>query len=106
MSYIFFTSGFEHFDCDTPRERENGADTGGGETRIYQIEFPTKGRDKGMPSGGLPRKGWDTDGNEDALLLPACLGHLDHLGGRKPPTHKVLMMRYAGPVAGPQWETS
>ena len=65
-----------------------------------------KGRDKGMPSVGLPRKVWDTDGDEDAFLLPACPGHCDHLGGGKPPTPKVLTMRHAGPVAGPQWETS
>ena len=59
-----------------------------------------------MPSVGLPRKGWDTDGDEDAFLLPACPGHLDHLGGGKPPTPKVITMRNSGPVAYPQWETS
>ena len=29
---------------------------------------PNQGRDKGMPSGGLSRKGWDTDGDEYAFL--------------------------------------
>ena len=59
-----------------------------------------------MPSGGLPRKGWDTDGDEGAFLSPACLGHRDHLGRGKPPTSKVLTRLHAGPVADPQWETS
>ena len=54
--------------------------------------FPDQGRDEVLPSGGLPRKGWDTDGNEVALLYPACPGHRDHLGGGKPPTPKVLTM--------------
>ena len=30
--------------------------------------FPDQGRAKGLPSGGLPRKGWDTDDNADAFL--------------------------------------
>ena len=67
---------------------------------------PDQGRYKGMPSGGLPRKDWDTDGDEDAFLSQACPGHRDHIGGGKPPTPKVLTMRYAGPVTGHQWETS
>ena len=58
-----------------------------------------------MPSGGLPRKGRDTDGDESAFLAPACPGHCDHIGGGKPPTYKVLTMRHAGTVAVPQWET-
>ena len=46
---------------------------------------PDKGRDEGMPSGGLPRKGWDTDDDEGAFLLPACPGNCDHLvGGNLP----------------------
>ena len=53
---------------------------------------PDQGRDEGMPSGGLPRKGWDTDGNEDAFLSTACPGHRDHIGGGKHPTPKVLTM--------------
>ena len=66
---------------------------------------PDQGKDEGIPSGGLPRKGWDTDVDEGAFLEPACLGHRDHLGGGKPPTTKVLTMRHAGPVSVPQWET-
>ena len=69
-------------------------------------KVPNQGRDEGVPSGGLPRKGWDTDGNEDAFLSPACSGHCDHLGGGKPPTPKVLTMRHAGPAEDSQWETS
>ena len=68
--------------------------------------FPDQGRYEGMPSGELPRKVWDTDGDEGAFLSPACPGHRDHLGGGKPPTPKVLTMRHAVPVADPQWETS
>ena len=67
---------------------------------------PDQGMDEGMPSGGLPRKGRDTNGNEGAFLAPACPGNHDHLGGGKPPTPKVLTMRHAGPVADHQWETS
>ena len=66
---------------------------------------PEQGRYKGIPSGGLPRKGRDTDGDEDVFLAPASPGHCDHLGGGKPPTPKVLTMRHAGPVAVLQWET-
>ena len=66
--------------------------------------FPNQGRAKQLPCGGLPRKCWDTDGNESAFLQPACLGHRGHLGGGKPPTPKVITMQHAGPVAGPQWE--
>ena len=32
---------------------------------------PDQGGDEGMPSGGLPRKGQDTDGDEGASLAPA-----------------------------------
>ena len=67
---------------------------------------PDQGRDEGMTSGGLPRKGYDTDDNEDAFMLPACPGHRDHLGGGKPPKTKVLTMRHASPMVDPQWETS
>ena len=66
---------------------------------------PDQGGDEGMISGGLPRKGRDTDGDEGAFLAPACPGHRDHLGGGKPPTSKVLTMRHAGPMAVTQWET-
>ena len=67
---------------------------------------PDQGRDEGMPNRGLLRKGWDTYGNEDAFLSPECPGHRDHLGGRKPPTPKVLTMQHSSPVEDPQWETS
>ena len=63
---------------------------------------PDRRRDEGVPSGGLPRKGRDTDGDEGAFMALACPGHCDHLGGGKPPTPKVLTMRHAGPVADPQ----
>ena len=79
---------------------------GGRRTKNISDRFPDQGRAEGLPSGGLPRKGWDTDSNEDAFLQPACPGHRDHLGGGKPPTPKVLTMRHAGPVAGHKWETS
>ena len=68
--------------------------------------FPYQGMDEGVPSGGIPRKGWDTDGDENVFLLLACPGHRDHLGGGKNTTPKVLTMQHAGPVAEPQWETS
>ena len=79
---------------------------GGRQTKNISDRFTDQGRAKGVPSGGLPRKGWDTDGNEDAFLQPACPGHRDHIGGGKPPTPKVLTMQHAGPVAVPKWETS
>ena len=65
--------------------------------------FTDQGRAEELPCGGLPRKGWYKDGNEDTFLQPACTGHRDHLGGGKPPTPKVLTMRHAGPVADPKW---
>ena len=67
--------------------------------------LPDQGKAEELPCGGLPRKGWDTDGDEDAFLSQACPGHRDHIGGGKPPTPKVLTMQLAGPVADPQWET-
>ena len=30
--------------------------------------FPDQGRSEELPCGGLPRKGWDTDVDEDAFL--------------------------------------
>ena len=66
---------------------------------------PDQGGDEGMPSGGLPGKGREMDGNEGEFLAPACPEHRDHLGGEKPPTSKVLIMQHAGSVAFPQWET-
>ena len=73
---------------------------GGRRTKNISDRFPDEGMAKGLPSGGLPRKGWDTDGDEDAFFQPACPGHHDHLGGGKPPTPKVLTMQHSGPVAG------
>ena len=67
--------------------------------------FPDQGRAEELPCGGLPRKGWDMDSDADAFLQPACPGHLDHLGGGKHPTPKLLMMRHSGPVAGTKQET-
>ena len=76
----------------------------GRRTKNILDRFTNQRRAEGFPSGGLSRKGWDTDGDEDAFMLPACPGNCDHLGGGKSPTSKVLTMRHAGPVAGPKWE--
>ena len=64
--------------------------------------LPDQGRAEELPCGGLPRKGWETDSNEDAFLQTACPGHRDNLGGGKPPTPKVLTIQHAGPMAGTQ----
>ena len=66
--------------------------------------FPDQERAEELPCGGLPRKGWDTVGDEDAFMLPGCPGHRDHLVGGKPPTLKVLTMQHYSPMAGPTWE--
>ena len=63
-----------------------------------------QGRNKELPCGGLPRKGREMDSDADAFLHLVCPGHRDHLGGGKPPTPKVLMMRHAGTVEGTQQE--
>ena len=84
---------------------ELGSLSHGRQTTNILDGFTNQGRAEELPCGGLPRKGEDTDGDEDAFLQPECPGHRDHLGGGKPPTPKVLTMRHAGPVAGPQWET-
>ena len=78
---------------------------GGRRTKNISDRVPDEGMAKGLPSGGLPRKGWYTDGDEGAFLAPACPVCRDHLGGVKPPTYKVLTMRHAGPMSVPQWET-
>ena len=57
-----------------------------------------------MPSGGLPGKGQDADGNEGTFLVQTCTGHCDHIGGGKHPSSNVPTMRHAGPVAVPKWE--
>ena len=82
----------------------NASSMGGRRTKNISDRVPNQGRAEGLPSGGLPRKGWDKDGDDDAFLQPACPGHCDHLGGGKPPTPKVLMMQHAVLVAGPKWE--
>ena len=40
----------------------------GRRTKNILDRFPDQGRAKGLPSGGLPRKGWETDSDEDAFL--------------------------------------
>ena len=40
----------------------------GRQTKNISDRFPDQGRAEGLPSGGLPRKGWDTDDDEDAFL--------------------------------------
>ena len=78
---------------------------GGRGTKHLSDRVPHQGGYKGMPSGGLPGKGRDADGDEGAFLAQTCPGRRDHLGGGKPPTSKVLTMRHAGPVAAPKQET-
>ena len=51
-----------------------------------------QGGDKGVPSGSMPGKGPDKDGNEGAFLEKACTGRRDHLGGGKPPSSKMPTM--------------
>ena len=64
-----------------------------------------QGGDKGMPSGGLPGKGRDADGDEGAFLAQTYPGRRDHLGGGKLPTSKVIAFLHAGPLAVPKWDT-
>ena len=47
---------------------------GGRQTKNISDRFTDQGRAKGVPSGGLPRKGWDTDGNEDAFFAAGMSG--------------------------------
>ena len=63
-----------------------------------------QGGDEGVPSGRLPGKDRDADGDEVTFLAQTCTGRHDHLGGGKPPSSKVPTMRHAGPVAVPKWE--
>ena len=62
-----------------------------------------QGRDKEVPSGGLPGKGRDVDDDEGTFLAQTCTGSRDHLGRGKPPPSKVSTMHHAGPVAVPKW---
>ena len=76
---------------------------GGGEPTTYLIERFPRG-DEGLPSGGLPGKGRDADGEEGTFMAQTGTGRHDHLGGGKPPSSKVPTMRHAGPEALPKWE--
>ena len=80
----------------------NAATGGGGGPTTYRIEFPTKGGDEVLPSGGLPGKGRDANGDEGTCMAQTCTGRRDHLGGGKPPSSKMPTMRHAGPVAVPK----
>ena len=62
-----------------------------------------QGGEEGVPSGGLPNKGRDADGDEGTFLAQTCMGRRDHLGGGKPPSSKVPTMQHAGPVAVTKW---
>ena len=64
----------------------------GGRTKNVQDRVPNQGRAEGLPSGGLPRKGWDKDGDDDAFLQPACPGHREHLGCGRFPSSKMITM--------------
>ena len=87
------------------RTVELGSLSHGRRTTNTSAGFTNQGRAKELPCGGMRRKVWDTDSDVDSFLQPACPGHRDNLGGGKPPTPKVLMMRHADPVAGTQRET-
>ena len=74
-------------------------------TKNLSDRVPHQGGYEGMPSGGLPGKGRDADGDEGTFMAQTCPGRRDHLGRGKPPPSKVLAMRHAGAVAFPKWET-
>ena len=82
-------------------QRSYGRRRRGGANNISG-RFP-QGGDEGVPSGGVPGKVRDTDGDEGAFLAPECPGCRDHLGGGKPPSPKITTMRHAGPVAVTAW---
>ena len=63
----------------------------GGEPQTHWIEFP-KGGDEGVSSRRLSGEFRDMDGNAGAFLETACEGHIDHLGGGKPPSSKMPTM--------------
>ena len=63
-----------------------------GVTDHLSDRVPYQGGDEGMPSGGLPGKGQDADGNEGTFLAQTCTGRRDHLGVGKPPSSKVPTM--------------
>ena len=62
-----------------------------------------QGRDEGVASGRVPRKGRDMDGDEGACLATECSGRRDHLGGEKPPSSKMPTMRHSASVAVTRW---
>ena len=74
-------------------------------TNHLSDRVPHQGGDEGMPSGGLPGKGRDADGDAVTFLAQTRPGRCDHLGGGKPPPSKVLVIRHAGAMAVPKWET-
>ena len=47
--------------------------------------------------------GVHADGDEGALLAPACQGHRGDPGGGKPPPTTVPYLFHAGSVEGPEW---
>ena len=69
----------------------------------FQDELPGEGRPAELPSGVMPGQSGDEDGNEGALLVPACPQHRGDSGGGKltPPT--VRPIQYAGTQAEPEW---
>ena len=82
-------------------QRSYGRRMRGGANNLSDIV--PQGGDKGIPSGGLPGKGRDVDGDEGKFLAQTCTGRCGHLGGGKPPSSKVPTMRHAGLVAVTKW---
>ena len=41
---------------------------GGRHTKNISDRVPNEGKAKGLPSGGMPRKGWYTDGDDDVFF--------------------------------------
>ena len=74
-------------------------------TKHLSVRVPHQGGDEGLPSGGLPGKGRDADGDAGTCLAQTRPGRRDHLGGGKTHPSKVLTMRRYGAVAVPKWET-
>ena len=73
-------------------QRSYGRRMRGGANNLSDIV--PQGGDKGIPSGGLPGKGRDVDGDEGKFLAQTCTGRRDHFGGGKPPSSKVPTMRH------------
>ena len=83
----------------------NATTGGGGRGADYLSDRVPQGGDEGVPSGELPGKDRDADGDDGTFLAQTCTGHCDNLGGGKPPSSKVSTMRHAGPVEVPKWES-